>query len=181
MSTKAKLEQARKDKEVAILAANKEIARLEEQLEKESRPKLRHGDYGKWLRGEENYFLVDKSGSKEMTYLLWKESTKLGYTMRNSWKNDYKVFVRNTTNIDGNIFDDLKEMHKPLKEFDVDCSDFCGGSMNVSFNGDKESSGVHLSMEQDGKECFMSVKFNDLIMNLRRMQTTIRKEQHENK
>lgn len=99
-----KLEQARTDKQLAMQAANEEIARIEAQLTEPAKPVLKHGDYGYWS-GRSRIFLEDRNNK------LRPFGTGLDGTGKCFEKTDYVIL--------GNIFADLAEI-KPIDGFEME-------------------------------------------------------------
>ena len=97
-----KLEQAKKDRDLVLAEANKEVDRLAKELAEAEKPvKLRHGDYG--FVGTDGILVTDG---------------------RNDERQDYNNFgivgeYLEAKGVLGNIFDDLKAISKPLEEFEV--------------------------------------------------------------
>ncbi len=96
-----KLEQARKDRELATTEANKEIEAIKAQLAEAEKPvKLRHGDYG-----------FEEDGCARLTLSHDFKMVTAGDGCVNPYETHYPNPVL------GNIFDDLKAISKSLKEF----------------------------------------------------------------
>jgi len=96
---KHKLEQARMDRDLAHIQANKEIDRLEAQLAEAEKSKLRHGDFG-----------LNKNGKERITVFHSGED--------GGGRDDYcSIGIVNDSDITifGNIFDLMKDWGKNFK------------------------------------------------------------------
>ena len=126
--------------------AEKKLAELDE-------PKLRHGDYGVYIRGEINYgFHVDESGVLRF---------KAGYGHATQPIHETARIVRL-----GNIFADLTELAKPLEMVEVD--DGANGFVHVKLCDNN----IILSCSRS--VWFKSTdQFDDFIMQCRRLKLTV--------
>ena len=101
-----KLEQARQDKALVIVAADKEIARLEAEIEAKVKPKLKHGDYGRDTDGV-SWMVLLRKGFLE----VFDKICGSGVIVKDAWPTQNKL---------GNIFDDLERNSEDLEEFDIE-------------------------------------------------------------
>ena len=109
--------------EKQIADHQKAIDDAKEKLAEIDKPKLRHGDYGLATNkaGVEMLVIYDGSPSGKNFYTL----TKDGKSYEGIWsENHFESFVRL-----GNIFDDIADRGKELKEFEV--ADVYGSSYVV--------------------------------------------------
>jgi len=112
MSKESRLEQARRDRQIAIDAADKEIESLLAEIEAEKEPVLRHGDYGISRIGFPGMVVRERHGGTLRTadsdYIFPNETVE-----ENSFSPELLL---------GNIFDDLKAMQEDVTEFEMEAT-----------------------------------------------------------
>ena len=150
-------------------AADEELATLKSELAEAKKPELRHGDYGlgtNWGADSIDAFVyTDQSRTDKL------EQEKAYYANRMGQINvDHAKH-----SVLGNIFDDLKAVTEPLTGFEVECLSHMGDKISVSIVDNETRPVFEFKYYHKGKSqgnCF--VKIPDLILNLRRMQHTLR-------
>ena len=152
MSKEARLEQARRDRQIAIDAADKEIESLLAEIEAEKKPVLRHGDHD----GHMVYIDVISHLVDNKKYSYYNNFTALSDGLiTNLDGSDMGVIV-------GNIFDDLKAMQEDVEEFEMEATgheNTCGavavgdainprGLIFLSIERNDEIKSTHLTDEE---------------------------------
>ena len=121
---------------------------------------LRHGDYGQAYPTASFRIIAKKQHGEGLTCVGEDRMT------------DY---IPDGITILGNIFDDLKAVAEPLTGFEVECLSHVGDKISVSLVDNETRPVFEFKYYHKGKSqgnCF--VKIPDLILNLRRMQHTLR-------
>ena len=160
-----KLEQARKDRELATAEVNKEVERLKKLLAEAEKPKpLEHGDYG-YRKGQPRLLSFDSYGNIKATCSTWDSCLA-------SPINDNEQYA-----ILGNIFKELKVMSEPLEEFEKK-STFANGKFDVKFNAviSKPAVGINLDLPAHPFSTFTLEDLHEIIINLRRMEAKLAQE-----
>ncbi len=134
------------------------VAKLELDLAEGEKPELRHGDYG-----------ICKSNRHMCLYVRRKNQMELfGETKGSGYPQDTPLSDHLML---GNIFDDLKELSKPLQWFGVGCG---GRRIGCALNsvGDLEIKHVY-----DGETHFVGKhRISEFIRNLQRLAFTAQQE-----
>jgi len=143
MSKEARLEQARRDRQIAIDAvrqkADKEIESLLAEIEAEKKPKLRHGDYGFWRWNRSSHYIIVLNKKDELCY-QWEKG--LGVKTQ--------LVLDNTEDFvaQGNIFDDLKAMQEDVtastEDFVINHVDEDLGKQNICMGVAVHKGGFYL-------------------------------------
>ena len=137
---------------------------LEAQVAEVKKPELRHGDYG-----------LDAGGDACVACKTYREGRIIGTSgsfVHNDAEPESKNFKPET--ILGNIFDDLKASLQPLTEFDVQ-SRYAGNKMSVRVHGGRDICIVNGSVDT----LLAPSQFDDFILNLRRLQHTLRSKKSD--
>ncbi len=130
----------------------------------EEKPELRHGDYGRITStvGDEDGIVI-ADGQHELDFYGDDRNSPF-----------VKNMIHREVSVLGNIFDDLKAISEPLTEFEI--MDARGDKLVVTINMSNE---LHFKIKPSGNfadNClaFDSKAAKELILNLRRLQHTLR-------
>ena len=162
MSKESRLEQARRDRQIAIDAADKEIESLLAEIEAEKEPELRHGDYGISRIGFPGMVVRERHGGTLRTadsdYIFPNETVE-----ENSFSPELLL---------GNVFDDLNAMQEDVTEFGFD-------ETRRAYRFNVED-GRHCIWLKDGLGAEIHIDKKDIptfILKLRQMEATLERRQ----
>ena len=125
------------------------------EISEAEKPKLRHGDYGRFVTGTPRLFCRNSEGVLQPSdqKKMWGDDANSGNCM-----NGYTIL--------GNIFADLKALAKPLKGF-------IEGGVRYSIN---TGHGIHAGMIQIGIDFWTIQNVKSHILDLRRLVHTAEQE-----
>ena len=149
----AQRKQASIDKDIALEAVDKMMAEID-RLDKEiadSEVTLRHGDYGVAEYGDSPRLYVEDEDE-----MKWCSSEGLEYELGSAGSGSLIL---------GNIFDDLKAIQEPLKEFEIENTPYNEIEANIS------SRDIYIYQAEN---CMVVRDIHTLIQNLRRMEATMK-------
>jgi hypothetical protein len=145
--------------------ADAEIEALKAKLAEESKPKLRHGDYG-----------YDKEGDPCL-YLCAQSKDHGDGPMRrcsSAWLYEYEITNDSfkIVTLIANIFDDLKALQEGVTEFEIGCFkvDICSGFLYITDWYDKDDDGDIAELPIEDLSAF--------VLKLRQMEATLKRRKN---
>ena len=176
MKLQEQLEQKQEDLEFSIrslrtLTAHKdsladEVKSLKQQITEEKKPKLRHGRCGITSLGEP--YITIGNGVDAVIYLEDGERDPVGRKQNGK--------SRDTATILFEAFDDLTALSKPLTEFEMYSQK---SKRNLSISGPNADGDVYVEIQEREISTrtlgILRVPLDEFILNLRRLQATLKK------
>jgi hypothetical protein len=160
-------ETAKRSLDVCITSRREAIRGLKQQIAEEKKPKLRHGDYGLYVRNGDTYkFYVDKAGTLqfEVRQAGWSEYA-------NQPLHETAKVIRQ-----GNIFDDLKALQEDVTEFEIEGQPVKDGVSMEDLS--VKTNPHHLVIDQgDDRVTLTHDKVPAFILKLRQMEMTMKRKE----